>query len=545
LDKLGEKFVVAHNRSYVWQPASLASGRVRYYQMGYAMHQVLQMTRSDAVVERYRMRRGPTERTLSAFLVSRYLGACQRNTQENPVFTSALRRRILHHDRSNGFNDAAHGRPRHAPSPTPPAIQASNCMLSCPYLDPALEFATLGMKISRLCQPIGCHVTPMKFIHTADIHLDQSCSAMELLPLLGNEYRAHLHAVLQRILNRARDIQADAVFITGDLFEHERVTRNTVNALREAFGALAPTPVFLCAGRHDPAVPGSPYLTEAWTANVHLFTEPVWRRVDLPGLPLTVHGFGLNSCSPVDHLPDGLEVPQDGRIHIAIGHGLEQTVLHGGREGTATFESTHTLPGGVAYLGLGGLHAHTEISGLIGTAVWYPGSPESCYPGASGSHACLEIDLESGSVATVTPVVLSSGRFQALTLDCSRFTSGQELLDGVRALILPLRDCPLIRITLEGSLLRQIYDELDGIRDILGEEVHFLQWREACQVGEDYETIAGERTSLGAFVQRISEEISDAPNHGLRLQRLRSRDLGVCAYRATPLPIRGLTGDYR
>ena len=107
-------------RSYVWQPASLAAERARYYHMGYAMYQVLRMTRSDAVVERYRLRRGPIERTLSAFLVPRYLRACVRNNRENPVFASALRRRILQHDRANGFNDAVQGRPRHAPSPAPP-----------------------------------------------------------------------------------------------------------------------------------------------------------------------------------------------------------------------------------------------------------------------------------------------------------------------------------------------------------------------------------------------------------------------------------------
>ncbi len=109
-------------RSYVWQPASLASERARYYHMGYAMFEVLRMTRSGAVVDRYRLNSGPIERTLSAFLVPYYLRACQRNNRENPVFASALRRRILQHDRAIGFNDAAHGRPRHAPSPTPPAI---------------------------------------------------------------------------------------------------------------------------------------------------------------------------------------------------------------------------------------------------------------------------------------------------------------------------------------------------------------------------------------------------------------------------------------
>jgi DNA repair exonuclease SbcCD nuclease subunit len=386
----------------------------------------------------------------------------------------------------------------------------------------------------------------MKFIHTADIHLDQSCAALELPPALGNEHRAHLHAVLQKILNRARDWEADAVFITGDLFEHDRVTRNTINYLREAFGSLAPIPVFLCAGRLDPAVPGSPYLTEPWTENVFCFTEPAWRSVELSRCELTVHGFGLPDSTPTNALPEGLVIPQDGRAHVALGYGLEHTVLRGGREGDSTFEPAPELASGLAYLGLGGLHNTTELQGGNGVPVWYPGAPERLQADELQHYGYLEVEIEPGTGAlSVNPVELSKGRFQAIALDCTPFTSGQELLDAIRAVLLPRRDTSLIRLTLEGTLLRPIYDELDGIRDILGEEVHYLQWRENCEVGDDYDAIAGEHTSLGAFVQRIGAEIGDAPNQSLRLQRQRSRSLGVCAYRATPLPIKGLTGEYR
>jgi DNA repair exonuclease SbcCD nuclease subunit len=388
----------------------------------------------------------------------------------------------------------------------------------------------------------------MKFIHIADIVLDQSCAAMELPPNLGNEHRAHLQTIMQRILNRARDWQADALFITGNLFDHERVTRNTISFLREAFAALAPMPVFLCAGRYDPAIPGSPYLTEPWSANVHIFSNPDWRALELPGLPLTVHGFGWNG-TPDQSMPDNLLVPEDGRVHVALGHGLETRVRFDGDAGIGTFDPPLNLPGSLAYLGLGGLPEKTEMVQKKGVPVWYPGTPENCQPGESGSYGHLEIEIgprskKSGPV-TVQHVPLSTGRFHAFTLDCTPYASGQELLDAIRAELLPRRDHPLIRVVLEGSLLRQIYEELDGIRDILGEEVHFLQWRENCQVGDDYTTIAGERTSLGAFVQRISAEIEDAPSDDLKWKRQRSRDLGVCAYRATPLPIKGLTGDYR
>lgn len=391
----------------------------------------------------------------------------------------------------------------------------------------------------------------MKLIHTADIYLDQSCAAMELPPALGNEHRAHLHALVQKILNRARDWNADAIFFTGNLFDHERVTRNTLNALRDAFAALAPVPIFLCAGQQDPAVPGSPYLTEPWSGNVHLFTTPEWRPVEVREVPLTVHGFGLRERGALSELPAGLEMAADHRLHVAIGHGLEQIVLRGGPDGAVSFGAPLALPDRLAYLGLGGLSVAAGVTNVDGTSIWYPGPLERCEPGPAGSCGYLEVEIDFDPGAgralgiEVRPVPLSTGRFHAISLDCSGCSSGQELLDSIRAELLPHRHCPLIRVTLEGTLLRQIYDELDGIRDILGEEVHYLQWRENCEVGDDYETIALERTSLGAFVQRISAEIGDAPGHAIRRQRLRSRDLGVCAYRATSLPIKGMTGDYR
>jgi len=387
----------------------------------------------------------------------------------------------------------------------------------------------------------------MKIVHTADIHLDQSYAALELPPALGNENRAHLKAVLQRILNRARDWKADAVFVTGDLFEHERVTRGTVNFLREAFAAAAPLPIFLCSGRSDPAVHGSPYLTEPWPANVHLFTSPAWRGIELPGLPLTVHGFGLDGTTSGDALPEGLEIPGDGRVHVAIGHGLDANILLGAREGGAAFETPPALPAGLAWLGLGGFHAATEIAGC-GAPVWYAGAPEPQTTEDAGPQGFLEVEIdetEEQPRAAVAINAAAGARFHRITLDCTAFTSGQELLDAVRAEIDAQPACAYFRLALEGALLRPIYDELDGIRDALSEEVRYLQWRDDCLVGEDYEALAAEHTSLGAFTARISEEIADAPSHALRRQRERSRDLGVCAYRATPLPIKGIAGDYR
>lgn len=116
LQRAGVKLIrIDDARSYVWQPATLAAERERHYNLGYAMFEVTRMTRSGAAVDRYQLNLTPIERTLSAFFLPHVLRAYERNERNNPAFAGALRRRILHHDRVNGFNDAVHGRPRRVP----------------------------------------------------------------------------------------------------------------------------------------------------------------------------------------------------------------------------------------------------------------------------------------------------------------------------------------------------------------------------------------------------------------------------------------------
>ena len=82
-----------------------------------------------------------------------------------------------------------------------------------------------------------------------------------------------------------------------------------MDLLPDSLAGARPLPVFICAGRVDAAVADSPYLTEHWPPNVHLFTTPAWRAVALDDVPLTVHGFGWDRRDREAALPAGLEIP--------------------------------------------------------------------------------------------------------------------------------------------------------------------------------------------------------------------------------------------
>lgn len=110
---------LSDSRTYVWQPADLESERVRIYEVGYGLYNVLRLTHSSAIVGRYHLHQSKVEQAIGAFLLPFYLRACRRQHQENPVFKGALYRRILDLDRARGFNDARLGRPRRPPAAPP------------------------------------------------------------------------------------------------------------------------------------------------------------------------------------------------------------------------------------------------------------------------------------------------------------------------------------------------------------------------------------------------------------------------------------------
>lgn len=386
----------------------------------------------------------------------------------------------------------------------------------------------------------------MRIIQTADIHLDRSYAAMELPPNQGTECRRHLLDTLKVILDRAAAWPAHAVVICGDLFEHERVTRTTLKQLREAFAAVAPVRVFICPGRHDACQSGSPYLTEAWPDNVHCFQKPVWEAIPIDGYPVTFHGFGWDRSDLEGTLPEGLQSTDDGRMHLGFGFGLAAKVIQGTQSEPARFESAVVLPEGLDYLGLGELHAGRRIEGDFPMPVWYAGAPTDHGYASTGPHHYLEIEVgDVGDPIVVNPRTASERRFASISLDCSDLDSGQMLIDAVRRELESHKGVQFLRLSLEGQMPRPIYDEMEGIRETLSDAVQHLQWRDSCQLAEDYSAIESEHTSLGAFVARIGAEIQDAPTHAMRMQRARSRDLGLCAYRDTELPVHGMAGDYR
>lgn len=385
-----------------------------------------------------------------------------------------------------------------------------------------------------------------KLIHTADVHLDASYAAAGLPPGFGNRRRHALRSVFQSLLQRAQAWPADAVLIAGDLFDAERISRDTVAFLREQFERIRPIPVFIAPGNHDPFVAASPYASEAWPANVFIFKEPHWTAFELQHQPVTVHGFAFDGLD-ISANPFGkLRLPEDGRLHLAVAHATERGAQPPEKASYCPFDACDAEVPGLAYLALGHFHRHTRIEGPHATVMAYSGAPEGHDFSETGPRHYLEVEVEYGAGGAprveLRPVVSSSLIYHVQTLDVGVYPHAHALTEALRALPQPGQPPLAARIVLEGAIAPELRAELDAVRDAAASAYEYLEIVDATHAPEAFDELAEENTSLGIYIRRINQEIQDAPDEERRAMLLRAREVGLAAYRGREIPIRFLNG---
>ncbi len=378
----------------------------------------------------------------------------------------------------------------------------------------------------------------IRLIHTADAHLDECFAGAGLPPGYANRRRQQLREVFSLIVERAGQWPADALLIAGDLFELDRVSRDTIAFIREQLAAINHVPVFIAPGNHDPYIAHSPYVTEAWPENVHIFAAPEWSAHQLVHAPLTVHGFGFDGAEPSRNPFGELTIPGDGRTHVAVAHGSARSHQPPGKAAYAPFDGAEAATEGLAYLALGHFHSATSVDGLYSTRIQYAGAPEGHGFGDTGMRHYLEVEITNGAV-TVNAVPSARAVYESHRIDVSAFTNTQEVVDAVKALPHPGGQARIARITLTGAAAPALQEGLPGLYDVLSENFEFLRLIDETFPLDDYEELANPATSLGLFLGRINQEIADSPSEEHKRMLLRARQAGLFAYRGQQLPIRG------
>lgn len=324
----------------------------------------------------------------------------------------------------------------------------------------------------------------MKFIHTADIHLDSPLRGLSAYPDAPAErVRTATRDAFYNLVTRAIEEAVDFMVIAGDVYDGDWKDFNTGLFFVRQMGRLrqAGIPVYLLYGNHD----ADSEMTKSLELpdNVHAFSSRKSETFRIDSLKVALHGRSFKVAETTDSLLPGYPAPMPGWFNIGVLH----TALEGNAEHAryAPCSVGELQAKGYQYWALGHVHEHWVLQGDVTIA--YPGNLQGRHIRECGPRGALLVTAEAGEITDMERIEVDVLRWHALDIDISQAESmkaavrlaGQDierLLDSVAG-SLPLA----IRVTFTG--------QSPAHRELLGQEWQLRQEVIAQAVAQDPERI--------------------------------------------------------
>ena len=325
----------------------------------------------------------------------------------------------------------------------------------------------------------------MKILHSADLHLDSPFSG--LTEAQARKLRQAQLALPGKLASLCKAEHCDLMLLAGDLFDGNW-TKESLNALRFALEEAA-LPVFITPGNHDHCAVDSPYQTEKWPKNVHIFTRPVMESVVLPELNCKIYGAGYQSMD-CDGLLEGFQAEGSEKYHIALLHG--DAVRTGSTYCPITAEQVRES--GLDYLALGHIHKTGSFRSGSTLCAW-PGCPMGRGFDEQDARGVLIVTLENEAEATFIP--LDTPRFYEFSVSA-----------GAAATVLPaVGNEDFYRIILTGESdpidLDALYREFSRFPN--------LELRDRTVPPVDLWSCVGEDSLEGTYFRLLKDALEDDP----------------------------------
>jgi len=338
-----------------------------------------------------------------------------------------------------------------------------------------------------------------RLLHFADLHLDAPFAWAS--PEAARRRRQNRRDALTRLLDLAVAEGVDAIFSGGDLFEHDRITPDSVEFLRSSF-ARVDTPVYLAPGNHDWYSSASPYALVAWSPNVHLFTEARLAPVELAD-GLTLWGAAHRAPANTDGFFAGFRADGSG-IQIALAHASERGALgwqETGKQPHAPFDSGELEAAGITHAFLGHYHVPRDAERYT-----YPGNPDPLEFGEEGPRGAVLATVGADGRIERERRTVAVSEVHDIPISVDGAEHSGDLRAAVEAALAPLHGC--VRATLTGEVPPAVQVDLRELAR-LGEHLDGLVLRSAVATGYSLDEIAAEATVRGQFVRGAAAEIED------------------------------------
>ncbi len=295
----------------------------------------------------------------------------------------------------------------------------------------------------------------VRFVHTGDMHLD---SPFRGLPRgVAQLRKEEQKKTFLRLIEEVKTFGADMLLIAGDMFDGSFVSEETVAFLKDAFARIPGTAVFIAPGNHDYLDKSSPYLTQNFGENVHIFRDTFEA---LTVGDCTVYGYGF----PARFIKES--VLSDAPLHQGEGPGI--LLIHGDVAGESDYNPI--APGamertGVSYAALGHVHTFSGFLKAGNTTYAYPGIPEGRHFDEPGQGGYIRGEITSRGVkAEFVPISLRQNN--TLSVDITGLSGMEAIREKIVKDLSPVH---LYKIVLQGETDGTFYIDTGLLEKMLAE----------------------------------------------------------------------------
>jgi DNA repair exonuclease SbcCD nuclease subunit len=279
----------------------------------------------------------------------------------------------------------------------------------------------------------------MKFVHSADIHLDSPMRGLARYDGAPVErLRLATRVALDNLVELAIEERSDALLIAGDLFDGDWSDHGTGACFARAMARLreAGVRVVTIAGNHDAASK----LTKSLRMpdNVRTLSTNVPETVVFEDLGLAVHGQGFATPAVVNDLSAAYPNPLPGLVNV----GLLHTCAEGrdGHEPYAPCRPDRLAEHGYDYWALGHVHRREVLMGE--PPVVFAGCIQGRHVREAGPKGATVVQIASDGTVQLKERVLDDVRWAVCDVDLSGADGVDDAYARVAAeLAVTARDC--------------------------------------------------------------------------------------------------------
>ncbi|WP_078552609.1 metallophosphoesterase family protein [Bacillus alkalicellulosilyticus] len=230
----------------------------------------------------------------------------------------------------------------------------------------------------------------IRFIHTADLHLDSPFKGMSHLPsTLLERIQESTFTSFQSIVTKAIAEQVDFLLVCGDVFDEKTRSLRAQSFFKKQCQRLYEhkIAVFVIHGNHDHL--SGQWVSLDWPDNVYFFGGEVscQRYITQNNVVVHLYGFSYKQREVEENMTSYYRKTAEADFHIGLLHGQAEGM--GGHHNYAPFTIAELEAIDFDYWALGHIHQRQSLNSTI----IYPGNIQGRHRNEQGEKGCLLVEM--------------------------------------------------------------------------------------------------------------------------------------------------------